>query len=318
MNHLDTLIIGAGMAGLTAARLLTRRSQSITLVDKGRGVGGRVATRRWGEARADHGAASFCLKGDAKALWDDVCKGLSLQEAPQDLDAEAWTCTAGMSALAKAMAQDLPVQLQQTIEAVERKDGLWISRSKEGQSWRSRKVVITSPLWQTAEFLKTTHPELGLEIQDLARLVEYEPQWTLIIKLASHSQSLGAIYQNHPHHEIASLYDQGRKGLPHAEGLWVLHASQAFSQANVEADSSFVIDQMMSALRSLGWKLEGSEIQAHRWRYARVKKPLGRSFVTFATAPGLFLAGDFCLGSQVDRAAESGWAAANAMNGTSL
>jgi predicted NAD/FAD-dependent oxidoreductase len=223
-----------------------------------------------------------------------------------------------MSALAKAMAQDLPVQLQQTIETVERKDGLWIARSKEGQSWLSRRVLITSPLWQTADFFKTTHPELGLEIQDLARLVDYEPQWTLIIKLASHSQSLGAIYQKDPHPEIASLYDQGRKGLPHSEGLWVLQASLAFSQANVEADSSFVIDQMTRALSSLGWKLEGSEIQAHRWRYACVKKPLGRSFVTFGAAPGLFLAGDFCLGSQVDRAAESGWAAADSMSGTSL
>jgi predicted NAD/FAD-dependent oxidoreductase len=236
-----------------------------------------------------------------------------LRAAPQDLDPEAWTCNAGMSALAKAMAQDLPVQLQQTIEALELKDGLWMSRSKEGQSWTSRKVLITSPLWQTADLLKRAHPELGGEVQDLARLVEYEAQWTLIIKLASPSQSSGALYQKHPHSEIASLYDQGRKGLPQAEGVWVLHASQAFSEAHVEAESSLVIDQLMTALRSLGWKLEGSEVQAHRWRYARVRKPLGRNFVTFLTPPGLYLAGDFCLGSQVDLAARSGWAAAQAI-----
>ncbi|HET9237828.1 MAG TPA: FAD-dependent oxidoreductase [Oligoflexus sp.] len=313
MNHLDTLIIGAGMAGLTAARLLTHRSESLALVDKGRGVGGRVATRRWGDARADHGAACFRLQGETQKLWNDIYPGLSLQDAPHELDPGAWTCPAGMSALPKAMAQDLPVELQQSIETVERKDEIWIARSKEGKIWTAHKILITSPLWQTADFFKTTQPQLGLEIQDLARLVEYEPQWTLIIKLPSPSQSLGAVYQKNPHPDIASLYDQGRKGLPHAAGLWVLHASQGFSATHLEADPSWVMDRMMTALRSLGWKLENAEAQAHRWRYARVKKPLGRSFVTFASAPGLYLAGDFCLGSQVELAAQSGWAAADAL-----
>lgn len=313
MKQLDTLIIGAGMAGLTAARLLTHRSQSLAVVDKGRGVGGRVATRRLGEARADHGAACFRLKGDAQALWDETCKGLSLQAAPQDLEADAWTCRAGMNALAKAMAQDLIIELQQTIEAVEFKDGVWWSRSKEGQSWTSRQVLITSPLWQTADFFKATHADLKAQIQDLARLVSYEPQWTLIIRLPSQSQNSDAAYQRNPHPDIASLYDQGRKGLPHAEGVWVLHASPAFSLAHVEADSSFVTAQLMTALRSLGWKLDDAEVQAHRWRYAFVKKPLGQSFVTLENANGLYLAGDFCLGSKVEYAAESGWAAANSI-----
>ena len=63
------LIIGAGMAGLTAARVLARRGVVVTVVDKGRGVGGRMATRRLatdhGEARLDHGAQYFTARSDA-------------------------------------------------------------------------------------------------------------------------------------------------------------------------------------------------------------------------------------------------------------
>lgn len=48
-------VVGAGVAGLTAARNLSA-SDDVVVVDKGRGVGGRLATRRIGEATFDHGA----------------------------------------------------------------------------------------------------------------------------------------------------------------------------------------------------------------------------------------------------------------------
>jgi predicted NAD/FAD-dependent oxidoreductase len=51
----DVLIIGAGMSG-TAAAELSRAGRKLLVVDKGRGVGGRMASRRIGEAVFDHGA----------------------------------------------------------------------------------------------------------------------------------------------------------------------------------------------------------------------------------------------------------------------
>ena len=51
----QVVIVGAGMAGLTAARRL-QRFVDVVVLDKGRGVGGRLATRRVGDATFDHGA----------------------------------------------------------------------------------------------------------------------------------------------------------------------------------------------------------------------------------------------------------------------
>jgi predicted NAD/FAD-dependent oxidoreductase len=47
------LVIGAGLAGLTAARRLQDRGHTVVVVDKGRAPGGRMATRRILDDEAD-------------------------------------------------------------------------------------------------------------------------------------------------------------------------------------------------------------------------------------------------------------------------
>ena len=42
----DIAVIGAGMAGLVCAQQLSQAGYSVVVVEKSRGVGGRVATRR--------------------------------------------------------------------------------------------------------------------------------------------------------------------------------------------------------------------------------------------------------------------------------
>ncbi len=65
--HFSCLVIGAGLTGLTAARALQARGINAAVFDKGRGVGGRLATR-WNDtpegSRAfyDHGAQFFTVR----------------------------------------------------------------------------------------------------------------------------------------------------------------------------------------------------------------------------------------------------------------
>ncbi|NJK46404.1 MAG: FAD-dependent oxidoreductase [Pleurocapsa sp. SU_196_0] len=60
----DVLVIGAGLAGLSAARDLARAGFAVRLLDKSRGVGGRTATRRIEGATFDHGAPFFTVRGE--------------------------------------------------------------------------------------------------------------------------------------------------------------------------------------------------------------------------------------------------------------
>src|SRR4051812_5903801 len=58
----DVLIVGAGLAGLMAGHVLADAGKRVVLLDKGRSVGGRMATRRIGGGLADHGAQFFTVR----------------------------------------------------------------------------------------------------------------------------------------------------------------------------------------------------------------------------------------------------------------
>ena len=61
----DVVVIGAGIAGLMASSHLSKAGYRVAVLEKARGVGGRMATRRIGEAVCDHGAQYFSVKGRA-------------------------------------------------------------------------------------------------------------------------------------------------------------------------------------------------------------------------------------------------------------
>lgn len=70
----DVAVIGAGISGLIAARHLADTGRSVVVLDKGRGVGGRMATRRseGGGVVYDHGAQAFSLSGLSARVSDSA------------------------------------------------------------------------------------------------------------------------------------------------------------------------------------------------------------------------------------------------------
>ena len=106
------VVIGAGIAGLLAAQQLHSAGHEVTVLDKGKSPGGRLATRRIGAATLDHGAQFFTVR-DAQfdhhvQQWvhDGVvrewCKGFSQHDGHP-----RYIGTAGMSSIAKYLARDL-------------------------------------------------------------------------------------------------------------------------------------------------------------------------------------------------------------------
>ena len=310
----DHLIIGAGIAGLSAARHLKAKGRTILLVEKGRGVGGRVATRRFDfrEGLADHGAIAIDRnETEVSASWADIFPQLTLRPAPAQLKPTMEIIPSGMNTLPKILAHGLPIVSSQTVTSIHHEAGLWCCETQDGRQERSQSLIVTAPLPQTANLL-LRHPELALEISNVANRVRYRPLWTVLItqqRPKSRSKPLEA-YCELQHPIIHSLCEQGAKGLHQSDGITVLHTTEAFSRAQIEASPAEIESRVRHALVELAWDLSDTTLTAHRWRYAFVDNPLAQRIWTSPWWPGLVLAGDFALGSTIMNAALSGLAAA--------
>ncbi|TVQ51286.1 MAG: FAD-dependent oxidoreductase, partial [Spirulina sp. DLM2.Bin59] len=102
----DFAVVGAGLAGLSIAQQIQAQDGTVVLLDKSRGVGGRVATRRLHETHLDHGLPYFQAQGPyTRQLIEQYAHLLH----PWPGKAGTYVAPGGNTAIAKAMAADLTI-----------------------------------------------------------------------------------------------------------------------------------------------------------------------------------------------------------------
>lgn len=312
-------IVGAGMCGLACAQRLLQAGISPTLYDKGRGIGGRLATRRVGDGLSfDHGAQYVTARGSAfsmaldKAIAADRASRWN-PEGRRDAGSTGgdWIVgTPGMSALAKLLADSVDVRVSQEVSAVRRDtDGWRVHTASDPVGAVFDVVVVTIPAPQ-ARALLTASPEFH---DDLNR-VGIAPCWALLIAF---DESLDVPFDVRRSETedltwIARNSSKARRG--DEKDCWVVHASPTWSSENLELDRETVAGAMSDLLaRTVGRDLPAPHyVAAHRWRYALTTEPLGRPFLASRDLT-LLVGGDWCLGARVEYAFESGQAIADTL-----
>jgi predicted NAD/FAD-dependent oxidoreductase len=292
---LPVAIIGAGLAGLAAARALAAAGQPARLFDKGRAPGGRLATRRvlhaGAEHRFDHGAqylraerAPFAalLKEAGCAPWPDPARRVAVP---------------GMSALGRHMAKGLDVTTGVTIAALREEAAGWHLVHEGGAQGPFAAVLVTVPAPQAIPLLAPHRPAMGAA---LAR-IRYAPCWTV---LASFAARLDLPDTLRDHGIIGwAARDSAKPGRDAAQENWVIQAGPGFSRAHLEDAPESVIAPLLAALPSP----EPLFASAHRWRFSLLEQPLGEDCLLDGA---LGYASDGCLGGRAEAAFESGAALA--------
>jgi predicted NAD/FAD-dependent oxidoreductase len=327
----DILIIGAGITGLTAAAELAALGKNVLVLDKGRSVGGRLATRRVGEGIADTGAQFFTTRApefEAKvAEW--VAEGLVFEWSRGWSDGSLATVReghpryavrGGMNQLAKRLAQGVPVRLLQVITTIRRVPGGWQVELANGESQTARALLLTPPVPQSLELLDEGGVALPFDAREGLNKVDYDP---CVVGLFTLSRPIdlpspGAVQR--PHANLFWVADNQRKGIsPHAIVL-TAQASPNYSRALWSADDDTIIKSMkLDLMPFLGERTSVLGAEVKRWRYAAPNRLypepalLARVPLTEHDVAPLAFAGDGFGAARVEGAYLSGLAAARAL-----
>jgi predicted NAD/FAD-dependent oxidoreductase len=161
------IIIGAGLSGLTAAHELIKNNWEVTTLDKGRGVGGRMATRRTGEARFDHGAQYFSTKtADFQAftqniIQKNIAKKWNLQEGDKTFSHARVIGIDGMNMIPKFLAEGLNIKINEKVISIsETKNGCKVI-TEAGNFYESDALICTTPAPQAIEILNKSNLALA-------------------------------------------------------------------------------------------------------------------------------------------------------------
>jgi predicted NAD/FAD-dependent oxidoreductase len=331
VDQADVLIIGAGVSGLVAAAELAALGKRALVIDKGRSVGGRLATRRIGEGAADTGAQFFSVRTDAFRAqverWID--EGLVFEWSRGWSDGSLTTVHqghpryavhGGMNQLAKHLAQDAEVRLLHVVERVRRTPAGWQIQFGSGETSEARALLLTAPVPQSLTLLREGGVSLPFEARNALERIEYHPSVVGLFVLDGPADlpSPGAIQR--PNANLFWLADNQRKGVSPNEPILTAQASPTYSRALYDVDDESIIKSMkLDLLPFLGDSPGIVSAQIKRWRYAlpisAYPEPVLMTDVALegaAFAP-LAFAGDAFGGARVEGAYLSGKAAGRAL-----
>ena len=313
---LDVVVVGAGLSGLVAANELATAGLQVALVDKGRSVGGRLATRRIGGARLDHGAQFFTVRGDdfadvvARAVDAGVvhewCRGFA--DPPDGYP--RYTGSTGMNALAKWLATGLDVTTDVRVESVSTDADGRIAVAADAWSATARACLITSPVPQTLALLDTGGIELSADLDRTLRGMRYFATLGLLATVEGPTAigEPGGIQlpETEPFTFIA---DNRRKGISD-EAAVTFHANHDYSLAQYESDEDEVLAKLLDWARPWLGQATVVEAQLKKWRYAGPVAPIPERVLTADLGGAtLAFAGDAFGGPKVEGAFNSGLAA---------
>jgi predicted NAD/FAD-dependent oxidoreductase len=344
LKSLHVAVIGAGMAGLAAARALQEAGCRVVVFEKNSVPGGRVATRQM-SLSSTRDAASVLLDYGAQNIKAD---GTALGCAAQNLFSEQnfaivhapvcvhhqsrilagdsrsnaerkWSCVGGMQQLPRALAGVLDMRYDVDVQRIDETNGFTL-HGHEGPIYDvAQRVVMTAPAPLAAELLQASNWRNEAAHMDeriaLLNSVEYSRCITVMLHFAAPGEHIPwyALLARDRSHPLLWLARENAKGfVPDGQGCALV--AQLGHEASCalwdEADATIAQRTTQWIMEILGSDFSDSlQHEVYRWRYSQPRNTIDFEAVN---PPGtrVLICGDATARGRVTDAYDSGLKAA--------
>lgn len=340
-KHTQVVVIGAGLSGLVAAHHLTAAGLSVKVLEKSRGFGGRMATRRFlspnSTVMTDHGAQYFTardprfsqflepfIRQGIVQVWMDgfpVIETHGLVPVPEDKRYPRYVCPQGMNHLGKVLAEPLTVKLGTKATRLDFVDEVWAIQTEENIVHTADVVLSAIPAPQFLELGQLALEKTGQDpLVKMLQSVHFAPSIAVMAVYGSEvtvPDWKGLMFREDPLLSWVSLDSSKRASSPPSREIplsLVMHSTTEFAHQHLDSKEQAVPLLLQQAAKYLGdWVNHPLESQVQGWRYALPTHVLDQLYLETNTPGPLFWSGDWCGGPRVEGAFLSGWAAGEAI-----
>lgn len=277
----SVIIIGAGLAGIMAARTLKQQGHTVTVLDKGTSVGGRMATRRLSQGIVDTGAQFFTartpefqaqidqwINQDLVSLWGYGWSDGSIKRTVDD-GHPRYVAKQGMNALVKNLAQEVKdIRVNVKITSIDKVGSAWRLTDQNGATYAADIVVMTPPAPQALDLVTSSGLSLSDKDAETLKHIEYGPCLCglFLVQGEVALPDPGAL-QNFEK-TVYWIADNKRKGISPITTL-TAHVEARYSREHYDDPDSEILAMMKQALTPyLGLNAQILEEQVKKWRYS--------------------------------------------------
>jgi predicted NAD/FAD-dependent oxidoreductase len=293
-ESMQIAVIGAGISGLVCARKLAVAGHRVVVIEKSRSLGGRCATRKFGEHLVDTGAQYFTLRDEGIRREIEQLAGGQLKKIEKPIlsdgqiyrpGEERFYLANGNNRLGSLLAEGLEVRKECEVGRV----------VQEGKRWKvlgeEYDLVVSSAPWPQTAALFGLDPGIVLFEPNLTMLLEYSVLW---------DGSCYAKIDSSGREPLAWVACENEKAgrIQNGKSVFVVQTSIDYSREKLESKPEVWMEDLQSRLEE-EWGLDvglRGAVFGHRWRYARRSGD--------ATPPrmgtGLYVCGDSVSDSRIE------------------
>jgi len=314
MDEVHIAVVGAGIAGMTCAYELGLGDAKVTVFERSRALGGRLATLHHRQFAFDHGAqfitarsrpfgkyVGIAARAGALAPWRPR---LREDQRAWDAPIEDWFVGApGMNALARPLYRRMDLRLGVSVHELRRGQRGWELETDSGQDERVFDVVVVAVPAPQALSLLGPH---GRAFRHLTN-VTMAPCWAGMMAFDAPIDAGGDALRWTSGPLTWAACNSTKSGRPPGPQSWVVHASSQWSREHLEADANEAARLLLREFSlAIGAPLPPPVyLGAHRWRHAFVEQALGLPCIVDEEIAAA-ACGDWCIAPRAEAAFESG------------